>query len=289
MAVIAKVKKLVGGNVQLLDISDNVLIELPAKVQLQLLIRYSLNFVVYLGRTHTIDAANITELIIDPAPAVPFAGSNTDLFRELAEDFFEDVLAITSDAVLNLSNVTGQTVTDALNTLFAGVPATDPDAIHDNVANEISAITEKDPVSDDDLVIIEDSAAGFVKKKVKVKNLPATFTGPIIFDSEINPPAIVGNQNDYNPAGLSTAIVVNLQSTGNISITGIQAPAPARNQIIYVLNVGANNIQFLDNNAGSAAGNRILMGGNRTIQPDESIQFVYSVTFSRWRGVARNT
>lgn len=49
---------------------------------------------------------------------------------------------------------------------------TDDDAIHDNVASEISAITEKVTPVSADLLIIEDSAAANVKKKVQVGNLP---------------------------------------------------------------------------------------------------------------------
>src|SRR3990167_3826278 len=53
-----------------------------------------------------------------------------------------------------------------------GGSGTDPDAIHDNVAAEISAIAEKvTPVAADKLVI-EDSTAGNVKKMVQVGNLP---------------------------------------------------------------------------------------------------------------------
>lgn len=44
--------------------------------------------------------------------------------------------------------------------------AHDPNAIHDNVANEISAIAAKSPMVAADLWLIEDSAALFVKKKV---------------------------------------------------------------------------------------------------------------------------
>jgi len=53
------------------------------------------------------------------------------------------------------------------------IPAvTDSDAIHDNVAAEVSALTEKAvPVSGDHL-LIEDSAAANVKKRVQVGNLP---------------------------------------------------------------------------------------------------------------------
>lgn len=48
----------------------------------------------------------------------------------------------------------------------------DPTAIHDNTANEISAITEKTTPANDDILVIEDSAASYVKKKLKISNLP---------------------------------------------------------------------------------------------------------------------
>jgi len=44
---------------------------------------------------------------------------------------------------------------------------TDEDAIHDNVAGEINAISEKTLLVADDEFIIEDSAASYVKKKIK--------------------------------------------------------------------------------------------------------------------------
>jgi hypothetical protein len=44
----------------------------------------------------------------------------------------------------------------------------DADAIHDNVANEISAITEKGTPVSGDMLIIEDSAAANVKTLVAV-------------------------------------------------------------------------------------------------------------------------
>ena len=49
---------------------------------------------------------------------------------------------------------------------------TDTVAIHDNVANEISAIAEKGTPVSADVLVIEDSAASYVKKKVQVGNLP---------------------------------------------------------------------------------------------------------------------
>ena len=52
------------------------------------------------------------------------------------------------------------------------IPATsDVNAVHVNVANEITAITEKTTVSNQDEFIIEDSSSSFVKKSIKRKTL----------------------------------------------------------------------------------------------------------------------
>lgn len=60
--------------------------------------------------------------------------------------------------------------------LEALASTTDPDAIHANVENEISAITEKGSSNGtDDILIMEDSEAGYIKKKVlarKFANVP---------------------------------------------------------------------------------------------------------------------
>lgn len=47
----------------------------------------------------------------------------------------------------------------------------DADAIHDNVAGEIAAVTEKESAVDADLVLIEDSAESNNKKRIRVGNL----------------------------------------------------------------------------------------------------------------------
>jgi len=49
---------------------------------------------------------------------------------------------------------------------------TDTDAIHDNVSGEIAAITEKASPISADIVVIEDSAASNVKKRVQIGNFP---------------------------------------------------------------------------------------------------------------------
>lgn len=50
---------------------------------------------------------------------------------------------------------------------------TDEDAIHDNVSGEIAAIAEKTSIADDDLILVEDSAALYSKKKVLFSRIKA--------------------------------------------------------------------------------------------------------------------
>jgi len=61
----------------------------------------------------------------------------------------------------------------------------DPDAIHDNVSGEISALTEKATPASADLIIIEDSASSNVKKKVQVGNLPGGSSSPLTTKGDV--------------------------------------------------------------------------------------------------------
>lgn len=72
--------------------------------------------------------------------------------------------------------VTNGTLTDVgggVGQLDFGSAATDGAAIHDNVASEISAITEKTTPADADMIIIEDSEDTNKKKMVQIGNLPS--------------------------------------------------------------------------------------------------------------------
>jgi hypothetical protein len=53
-----------------------------------------------------------------------------------------------------------------------GGPGSDTTAIHDNVANEISGIATKSTPTTADILIIEDAAASFAKKKITIGTLP---------------------------------------------------------------------------------------------------------------------
>jgi hypothetical protein len=83
--------------------------------------------------------------------------------------------------------VTNGTLTDdgsGTVTLDFGSAATDGSAIHDNVANEISAITEKTSLAAGDVFLIESPADGGAKRMVKAENifLPDTYGRVLIAD-----------------------------------------------------------------------------------------------------------
>lgn len=107
----------------------------------------------------------------------------------------------------------------------SGASGTDADAIHDNVANEISAIAEKVSPASADLILIEDSAASYVKKKVQISNLPAS--GGSFADGEVPSGAINGSNVTFTLANTPTAgsvkVYLNgirLKATSDYTISG---------------------------------------------------------------------
>lgn len=63
------------------------------------------------------------------------------------------------------------TYEDSFQLYVVEAAVSDGDAIHDDVAGEIQAVTEKTTPADADLILIEDSAASYAKKRVQIGNL----------------------------------------------------------------------------------------------------------------------
>lgn len=103
-----------------------------------------------------LDAAN-NEIDIDVADASATQAGAIELATQAEVDTGTDAVR----AVVP-STLAGTTV--------AGIDST---AIHDNVASEISVVTEKVAPVSGDFLLIEDSAVANVKKRVQVGNLPA--------------------------------------------------------------------------------------------------------------------
>jgi hypothetical protein len=84
-------------------------------------------------------------------------------------------------------------VNDALDQLAERIDDTEiseATAIHDNIAGEINAITEKATPVDADLVIIEDSEDSNNKKKVQLGNLPGGGGATITVEEEDGNPSV---------------------------------------------------------------------------------------------------
>ncbi len=97
------------------------------------------------------------------------------------------------------------------------VSGTDPDAIHDNVAGEIAAITEKVTPVAADVLVIEDSAAANAKKKVQVGNLPGGTDPGAVQKTDYNADTVLAANadNDPQPITVGAAQVVGMEYGGS--------------------------------------------------------------------------
>lgn len=112
---------------------------------------------------------------------------------ELLDNVPSDVQKAQSSGQFRTGPVDHQNLRDLIVTLFA-TAGTDPNAIHDNVANEIHQVTQKaTPVAADE-VLVEDSADTWNKKRVALSAIPATDSDAIHdnVDGEINAVAVKG-------------------------------------------------------------------------------------------------
>lgn len=95
----------------------------------------------------------------------------------------------------------------------------DPRAIHDNVSNEIEALTEKQSPDIDDIVIIEDSENDYSKKKVKLLNIGGggSSTRTLLYDSDdesISWPVTSIDITGISPSFTDLEMQIDLQTDG---------------------------------------------------------------------------
>lgn len=118
---------------------------------------------------------------------------------------------------------------------------TDPNAVHTQTANEISALTEKTTLSDNDLIIIEDSEASYVKKKAKKSNVGGSGgagTGDVTSSSALTDNAIV--RGDGGAKGVQTSLVY-IDDSGNLGVKYATPISMAAGGRCFVLGDGSDN------------------------------------------------
>lgn len=109
----------------------------------------------------------------------------------------------------------------------------------------------------------------------------------LAISGDLTAPQIGANQNDYNPAGLAGATVLRISSDASRNITGLAGGFDGRVLILH--NVGANNINLLDESGSSSAANRFAFAGSSGVglNPDEACILQYDATAQRWKGISR--
>ena len=117
-------------------------------------------------------------------------------------------------------------------------------------------------------------------------NSNITFSGAVAFNNVLTPPIIISDVNDYSPIGVEDCNMIRIESDGTQTITGLFAPDPIINQMIYIVNIGTSTIVIAKNSANSLAENRFSIKLNRNIQSNEGLLIVYDKDSSRWRVVA---
>lgn len=93
-----------------------------------------------------------------------------------------------------------------------------------------------------------------------------------------------GTQNDFNPTDLAKATALLLTGINTPRLNGIAGGASHR--VIFLVNVGSNNISLSGEDAGSVAGNRFA--GTRTLFINQVMLLIYDGVSSRWRWADQN-
>jgi hypothetical protein len=112
-------------------------------------------------------------------------------------------------------------------------------------------------------------------------NASSIFTNAVNFDSVISPASLSTNQNNWSPAGLSTANVIRFSCSPTVNITGLAAPA-TDGQVIVFDNVGTINCTLTANDANSTAANRFLFDKPLVVRPSRTLTVKYDLTSAGW-------
>jgi len=152
-----------------------------------------------------------------------------------------------------------------------GGAGTDPDAIHDNVSGEINAISEKASPVGADLIVIEDSADSYNKKKAQITNLPTGSDADAIHDNVSGEIAAVTEKT--TPVGADLLLIEDSEATNakkRLQVTNLPVPAvedeftPTNGQVTFILSQTPKNpasLQFLVNGVTADDGDDYTLSG----------------------------
>jgi hypothetical protein len=126
-----------------------------------------------------------------------------------------------------------------LTNLFGNIDANDSDAIHDNVANEIKAITDKPVPVSGDHYLIEDSADSDNKKSVEHSALETQFKQKVHVKVTTTP---------YTAAAVKVILVYD-DTVGEIATVDLPAAASSSGENYNIVKMGSSYTVNLDGNS----------------------------------------
>lgn len=105
----------------------------------------------------------------------------------------------------------------------------------------------------------------------------------IVSSGLLVPPQITGNQNNYNPTGLSTCKILALNTDASRDITGFTATSAGH--LILVSNVGSQSIVLRNQSGSSSVGNKMVCPGNTdlTLHLGDQTWMWYDGASTIWR------
>lgn len=113
----------------------------------------------------------------------------------------------------------------------------------------------------------------------------------------IQPPQILGNSDNYNPASNSGGVAFRLTSDAAYNITGLVwandsggGAVQSHGLTIVIINVGAFALTLTHEDAASVATNRFLnsTGANIVLAQNQAADAIYDASSQRWRVFKRN-
>ena len=100
----------------------------------------------------------------------------------------------------------------------------------------------------------------------------------------VAPATMTADQNDYAPAGLAAASVLQVSTDAARTLSGLAGGAEGR--IVVVVNVGSQTLTLLDDSASSLPANRFSLGASLTLAARQSALLRYDGTAARWQALA---
>ena len=120
-------------------------------------------------------------------------------------------------------------------------------------------------------------------------NGPLELGGGLQFGSSFATASLSANTDNLLIPNLENSILVRLDAApSNYSLTGIVVPDNTKTFFFSVFNVGTRNITFKDDDVGSTADNRFLLGADVVVQGGEGITLIYDPVDTRWRSPGKN-